>query len=250
MSKIQKLDDLKNVQGKLTLNPQQFYKVLKENMAPANYDAVIALLNSTEEEAVKILKNYSKIEGDTFAKAVYNLMQNVTSNQPRFTLDDNSSVYRPLTFKENMIARLEDNSLFNDNLNSCTGIAYKKGSSLIKLNPETKELIMIPKKFYEASMDIDYDSFQGQELDASTTSNQDKWLVAMGGNNAENRDLYNNYQQKLHEITGISKKDLMNFYTINNPSKDQLRALCVVNGDSIAGGNYVLDNYARLLQVD
>lgn len=235
--------------------PEEALPFAVQNLGKAQYGAFASLFSSEEQarEAVNAIKSYSKIDGNMYARAVFNLIQNAGENQPQFTLDDGSKIYRPLSFKENMVARIEQPEFFDEYLDSCTGVAHKKGSSLIKIQPVCKDLITIDKNFRNAYLDVDYQTFDGEELDASKTSKMDKWLVAMGGVNAENKEIYNDYQKVLFERRpNLSRENAMNFYTVDTPLNDQLRALCVDLGgySSYAGCNLNLLYNARLLRVD
>jgi len=246
---------LKEFKSNSTFDVKKAINFAEQNLGKAQYTAFAELFSSEEkaQEAIKAINSYSKIEGNTYAKAVFNLIQNAGENQPQFTLDNESKIYRPLSFKENLIARIEHPELFDQYLDSCTGVASKKKSSLIKINPICKELITIDKNFIDSSLDVNYESFEGEELNTEKTSKMDKWLVAMGGNNSENKDLYNNYQEALFERRpNISKEYAMGSYIVTKPSKDQLWALCV--NDVSNYGSYAvgvsLINYVRLLLVD
>lgn len=250
MKKITQLDDLKGFKTGTIQNMNQFYEVLKANVAPSTYNAILAQI-SGDEALQEAMRSFSFSKGKTYAQALQHLNKNASENQPIYKLSNQTSIVRPLTFKENMEARLENNELFDNYLDSCTSIAYKKGSKLVKLNPISEELIMLPSDFNNASLDINYKQAVGEELDTGKVSKQDLWLAAMGGNNSENRDLYDTYKETLHQRTGVAKDNLMNFWTIDNPSKDQLRAVYQGYGDgSNADGLNVLYSIARLLQVD
>ena len=244
---------LKEFKSNSTFDVKKAINFAEQNLGKAQYTAFAELFSSEEkaQEAIKAIKSYSKIEGNTYAKAVFNLIRNAGENQPQFTLDNESKIYRPLSFKENLIARIEHPELFDQYLNSCTGVASKKKSSLIKINPICKELITIEMKDSDKNfLDVNYESFEGEELNTEKTSKMDKWLIAMGGNNPENKDLYDEYQEALFERKpNLSKKYAMNFYTVNKHSKDQLRALCVIDYSN-AYSYYDLNGNARLLRVD
>ena len=233
--------------------PKDSVSFAKQYIAPVNYEAFASLFSSEEQaqEAVKAIKQYSKIEGNTYAQAVFKLIQNAGENQPQFTLDDGSKLYRPLSFKENLVARIEQPDLFDNYWDSCTGVAHKKNSSLVKIQPVCKELITIDKRFKGNFLGVDYKTFDGEELDVSKTSKMDKWLVAMGGVNAENKEIYNNYQKVLFERRpNLCKEEAMNFYTVDNPLNDQLRALYVHNFSSNTYCNFDLYDDAWFLRVD
>jgi hypothetical protein len=210
---------------------------------------------------MNITKQYDLVKEDTYGKASYNLIQSATSEQPQFTLEDGSKIYRPNTFKENLIARIDNPEFFKYMLDSCTGIAYNKGTSLVKINPITKELITLDKDFNGYSIDIIYNDFKGEEIDVDKISKKDKWLVAMGGReDKENVEVYYGYKAKLIEfqediyerkLSENEKDSLMNFYTLNNLSKDQLRAVYVFSGgqgnSGVGGGRgYHSSHFARI----
>ena len=163
-------------------------------------------------------------------------------NQPQYGLPNGSKVYRPLTFEENIRARVEDYHshkrddperlrLFNTWLDSCTGIAYKKGTRSCKLITQSPELINLPSGFNKPFVAVDYDSVQNQEFDLTQ--------IATGRNLAKSEILNHalwNYvvpdKKLLEEHLDIVFREIkiqqgMGFYVLNSPAEDQLRALCV-----------------------
>ena len=183
------------------------------------------------------------------------MMIKMNINKLEKMLKNNGAPKEAILFAEQNLGKAQYTAfaeLFDQYLNSCTGVASKKKSPLIKINPICKELITIDKDFNDSFINIDYKSFEGEELNTEKTSKMDKWLIAMGGNNSENKEIYKDYQEALFERRpNLSKEDAMNFYTVKKPSKDQLRALYVYvdYGYSIALG-FSLDYYAQLLRVD
>jgi len=125
---------------------------------------------------------------------------------------------RPLTFKENILVRVEayesgDTSLFDVRLNSCTGMVYKKRTTKFKIVPYCKQLRTIPKDYPSAVMSIDYSTINGIELDSSTAKyNQPLrkaeildhagWLEIMEGDRA----LLKNY---IDILNAVNKNDEM-----------------------------------------
>lgn len=221
LEKIQKLDDLKNIRGKISINPRILNKILKKYVSSSNYNDIISLLNKNKS---LIQKTYSMKEGETYAEAVHKLQKYATDNQPQFTLKDGSKIYRPLTLKENMIASLEHNILFSHIYHTCTGIVFRRRSNLYKINPEVKELINIPKGFSKEYMDIDYENFDGEEIDdKSCINDEDIILLAMGGINSENKDLLNNFIKNI----GIFSGHYYIRFKVKNPNNtlDQLTML-------------------------
>ena len=98
------------------------------------------------------------------------------SAHPQFTLPDGSIVYRPLTFRENLEARVKEyetlqhpdgraktaeerQALFLKWLDSCTGIAYKANTTKFKVIPECLPLITIDKDNRDHFLAVPYSSF-------------------------------------------------------------------------------------------
>ena len=181
-------------------------------------------------------------------------------------------IYRPLTFKENIEARVNDYNIlknpdgsertaedrarfFNTWIDSCTGIAFKKGSPLFKIINECSELITIDSAFNEEYLPVDYSKLQGNELDSSKgtydkglTKEQviehESWIAALQGD----KSLLKNYAEIVFNVK--KGNELMGFYVRSNTGNDELRALCVgsLAGDSNAGDWY-LNGDARFLRV-
>ncbi|MFH1682869.1 MAG: hypothetical protein ABIA37_03660 [Candidatus Woesearchaeota archaeon] len=185
---------------------------------------------------------------------------------PRFTLDKKTQIYRPLTFKENLEARVNDyesnkNSderirLFNRWLDSCTGIAYKKKSTKFKIIPECQELITLDRDFDEDFLQIDYSKLQGIELDSNQSKynevltkakvlNHPAWNAAVEGD----KSLLTTYTNIIFNEKQADK--LMGFWLRITGDQDGLRALYVYNldGNSNAYGVDNLDDYGSFLRV-
>ncbi|MDP3990188.1 MAG: hypothetical protein Q8Q01_03205 [archaeon] len=178
-----------------------------------------------------------------------------------------TNVVRPLTFRENLEARVNDYEnnrgkkerlrLFNKWLDSCTGIAYKKGTDKFKIIPISPDLVTIPRDFNNHFIQVDYDGLAGTELDRSggkynqllTTDEvlaHPAWRVAVEGDIA----LLRTYR----DIVFAEKKSLnklMRFWLHDDPNKDQLRALFVNDLDygSSAGGSNDLGDGGSFLRV-
>jgi len=127
-------------------------------------------------------------QADTYAKGVHNLQKacqkRSDSPHPTFTKPDGSLIYRPLTFKETLQIKIIDyNTLkdeegndrdledrlrfFNHWIDSCTGMAYKGGTTKFKVVPTCEELITIKNSFNETFLPIEYDAIVGVELDTT-----------------------------------------------------------------------------------
>ena len=221
-------------------------------------------------------------QADTYAKGAYNLQKacqkRTDSPHPTFTQPDGSLIYRPLTFKENIQARVIDyNTLkdeegnerdledrlrfFNHWIDSCTGMAYKAGTTKFKVVPVCKELITIKKGFNEEFLPIEYDSIVGVELDTSDgkydasltkkeVMNHKAWLAAVD----EDKTLLKEYRNIVFEqLKAKHGSDIgMGFYFADvGEEDDELRALYVynLNNNSIAFGYNNLNNFGSFLLV-
>ena len=201
-------------------------------------------------------------KADTYALGVHALQEQCqrddNQNHPQFDLPNGRKVYRPKTFLENILLRMDDwetlenpdgsdrtlderKRYFTTWLDSSCGIAYEKSTTNLKLRLQCPELIGIDKNFSEESLPIDYSSFINDvALDGSSqTFARDGWLALLEGKEA----VYTKYLKVLKEIKG---NDITpNFWKRQNCSKDNLRAVYVnvlgydsnANGDSILYGN-------------
>ena len=225
-------------------------------------------------------------EASTYANGLHALREACEQNNnpvhPKFVRDDGSEIYRPLTFKENIAARVEDYEtelnldgtershddrlrLFNRRwLTSSCGIAHKAKSSKFKLDLICQDLILLPKDFNSAHLPINYSSHPGIELDKTTglynqsltkteIMEHSGWLAAV----EDEKDLLKTYRDIVfYELQQRNKNKIMpekamGFWLLNKPSDDQLRALFVgsLGSNSNANGNYDLDNGGSFLQV-
>lgn len=193
---------------------------------------------------------------------------NAESNpaHPQFILDDESMIYRPLTFKENIEARVTDyennksteerTRLFKHWIDSCTGVAYKGNTTNFKIVPTCSELITINKDFNGAGMVIDYDAIEGVEADRSAGKynvhlTKDEVLANEGWRAAVEGDLELLKAYRDIVFTELKKNEAMAFCVLDKPAEDQLRALFVLNLNlnSNAGGNYNLISSGSFLHV-
>ena len=204
----------------------------------------------------------------TYALGVHALRKAYGNAHPTFVKKDGSAVYRPLTFEENIRARLDDyNTLNNPDgsarsdedrlglfgiwLNSCTGIAYKAGSTLFKIITQSEDLVYIDKGFNSHYIGIDYSELHGVELDSSQgTYNQ--WLSqpqvmdhSAWNEAVADKPLLNEYVNLVFRLRNGSN---MGFWVWQNTLLDQLRELCVDN-TSDAGGDGNLNCGCRFVRV-
>ena len=206
---------------------------------------------------------------NTYALGVHALQEQCqrdnNQNHPQFDLPNGRKVYRPKTFLENILLRMDDwetlenpdgsdrtlderKRYFTTWLDSSCGIAYEKSTTNLKLRLQCPELIGIDKNFSEESLPIDYSSFINDvALDGSSqTFARDGWLALLEGKEA----VYTKYLKVLKEIKG---NDITpNFWKRQNCSKDNLRAVYVNNliDLSFANGDYVLNNDGCFVQVN
>lgn len=169
---------------------------------------------------------------------------------PQFTTAAGAQIYRPLTFRENMLARVEDYytlnewtrfRLFDINLYSCTGIAYKANSSKIKIIPLCKELIDIPDNFSDHFLPLDYDSLQGEgvvEVEINT------FYLSLSKKGALNSPLWNAAAEEdksllkeyINLVSSIRELEDISFALDYPADTDNLRALSL-GGPSLLSAN-------------
>ena len=211
------------------------------------------------------------IPASTYAKGVEIIRTTATGHELV------NGVYRPLTFRENILIRTEigekiiaaNNGLerskleellnaediFANYLDSCTGIAYKEGNNdEFKIIPVCEELIAIPEDFTKTYLPVNYAGIRGTNL----KRNQSKyntiltkaealvhpgWTVALEGD----EDLLRRYVDVIFTV----KDQAMGFYLVNNPEADQVRALYANSLSSLsnADGDGSLGSGARFLRV-
>ncbi|MDO8511288.1 MAG: hypothetical protein Q7S55_03920 [Nanoarchaeota archaeon] len=174
--------------------------------------------------------------------------------------------YRPLTFKENIEARVHDYEsnkdseerlrLFQRWNDSCTAIAYKKRTTKFKIVLNSQELITIPEDFNRDIITVNYDHTWGVELDRNDATynnlltpaqveNHPAWLAALEGDS----HLLKTYRDIV--FANLSQDKAMGFWLRTGISEDQLRALFVnnLNYDSVASGSNNLGGNGSFLRV-
>ena len=163
-----------------------------------------------------------------------------------------ASVERPFTFKENLQARVEadesgDHQLFDTWLDSCTGIAYKAGTTKFKLIPACAELIGINKDFSHSFLSVEYNTIAGVELDSSTGKynrlltkaeilKHPAWHVLV----EDDKTLLKAYTDivfKAFASKYSSRDELLGFYMRENTPTNELRAVFVHDLDYSSGAN-------------
>ncbi len=188
---------------------------------------------------------------------------------------DGQKIIRPLSFKENLLARVDDFEtlknkdgsnktieerlrLFDTLLDSCTGIVYSsKNENDFMIVPVCKELITIPKNFSNEYLSVDYASLQGRGtrlkrsqakydelLTESKVISHPAWIASV----EEDITLLGTYTSIAFKHSSRSEGKLMGFYLRNQIEKDQLRGLFVSdrNYNSNAGGSNLYDGSSFL----
>lgn len=190
----------------------------------------------------------------------------VASPHPKYVFADGSSVYRPLTFKEDIEARVNDYEqkkptnerlqLFNRWIDSCLGMAYQMRSKKFKMILECPELITIAKDFRGGSLPISYSSVDCEELDSeggiyNAHLTKDQVIGHVGWRTALEEDIA--LLTAYRDIVFAEKKNpekAMGFWVRQNTHTDELRALLVsslVSGSgALGGGLYLNGSFVRL----
>ncbi|MEK6899899.1 MAG: hypothetical protein AABX05_02130, partial [Nanoarchaeota archaeon] len=193
---------------------------------------------------------------DTYAKGAYALRETcnaeVNSPHPQFVLEDGSRIYRALTFKEDIEARVTDyennkdteerKRLFQRWNDSCTGVAYKANTTKFKIVPMCSQLMTLDKDFNGAGLAIEYDDIEGTELDRAAGKytahlTKDEVLANEGWRAAVENDLELLKTYRDIVFTELGRNDAMAFCVLDKPSEDQLRALFV---DSLYDNSYAV----------
>ena len=209
---------------------------------------------------------------ETYAEGVHALVEQCNAegndNHPKFILSDGGSVYRPLTFKEDVEARVnryesisgdERLEFFNTWLDSCCAIVYKANSPKFKLVLQSPDLIGLPEDFSRSFKEVTYSQIQNSiELDRNSRGVKYRalltkakvlvhpaWLAALENDKA----LLKNYTDIVFAEKGAS--EAMGFWLLENtPQEDQLWALYIsdISSNSDAVGNDDFNDFGRFLR--
>ncbi|MBU1198780.1 MAG: hypothetical protein KKF46_06335 [Nanoarchaeota archaeon] len=237
---------------------QQLDFLLEENIGKIGELKATDLSNKVKKELWKEYKNnipnhikpkeYQVEPANTYAKGVAKIK---AMSQEPFTHEQNIEA-RVLDYK----AKGDKSELFNTWLDSITGIAYRAQTTKFKIQPRCDKLREINPKFNESSLPIDYNSFQGVELDSNDPNvkyNQNLTREEAKAHPAHLAAMNNNKEvwEKMVDIwfdnDKTSRKKGMGFYVLQNTPKDQLRSAILSNDDlnSYACGDGSLYNDAR-----
>src|SRR3989344_7519757 len=196
-------------------------------------------------------------EGMGMLRAVCNVDKKEVGQHP-FEL----GVVRPLTFKENVQARLAQyaatgraGSLWSSWLDSCSSIVYKGGSTKFKIVRLSSHLLELPSSFRQSLLGVNYGDFAGPQLDLQNdiynqplTQEQvvkhEGWLAVFEGD----KDLLKEYAALVFGL--LNRNTAMQFWVVQNSAQDQLYALGVVdlvdNSDCNGCGSLMLSRFARV----
>ena len=167
----------------------------------------------------------------------------------------------PFTMQENMKARLQDKSLFNSWLDSCTVIVYRANSDEFLIIPKCDLLLNIDKDFNKSSIivtDKEYNDLKKQKgtvvlnrkdvkcdelLILEEVKKHPVWLALCGGN----KKLLSDYAE--YYFKEFKKDKAMRFWVQNKSDKNELRSV-VLNNDnynSYADGDDNLNYNSRFV---
>lgn len=165
----------------------------------------------------------------------------------------------PFSVKADLQARLEQPELYGFWLGSNVGVAYKAGSSEIKIVHDCAGLKSIPADFKENFIRLDYSTVKGIKLDTSKFKcNQSLtkteilrhpgWSALVEGDISLLKEYVDVTFSTFAERYGASDK-LMGFCTVDRPRQDQLRAALVyyLSDSSYASGYDSLVSNGRFL---
>jgi len=200
--------------------------------------------------------HYIKMPTASYGSALKNLRdacaEDKNSKQP--LLD---GIPRPLTLKEIFIARIMQHELWDVFLDPIGGIAYSsQDKNMFKINQVCRELAGLSEGFDRSYLPIDYNGFNGVELDRRNAlydqlltreqflAPHPAWHVALEGDT----DLMRAIADKVY--IGQRRRGL-GFYLFGNPQEDQLRHLFVdyigYSSGAFGGGNLIYN--CRFLRV-
>ena len=175
----------------------------------------------------------------TYGQSLQLLQKKCTSDpatlQPLHQKGDGKKIYRPLTIRESILAKvedfnreydksgikrdLEDRLKFfdcNANLSSCTGVAYKAATSKFKIIPLCPNLIELASDFNQDFIPIDYNLIDGYHLDWQHDDNYEAlWLAAL----EEDQTLLREYKHIAVPIAQIMD-EIDDFYFCLNSGKN------------------------------
>jgi len=250
---------------------------------PGENEAVEPPKEENRQERTEIAGNYILMpKTSTYAQGVQALRSSYEKGecpaQPLFVKPDGSNVVRPLTFRENLRARIEDyNRLENSDgsqrnmedrlkllterwLDSCTGVAYQSGTDKMKIILVCNELIEIPSGFNDPFFPVNYANIEGFELDRSEAKygelltkdqvlNHPAWQAAV----EDDKNLLKEYCDIVFSqlMEKYSRDNGMRFWVRSTTENDELRALFVsiLNNNSYAYGISNLGNNGSFLRV-
>ena len=220
---------------------------------------------------------------DTYAEGVHALRESYVEKEAEVPSQllfgtDGQKIIRPLTFRENILARVEDFETLKNNdgrmrtiedrlrlfdtwLDSCSGVVYSsQNEDDFMIIPECKELITIPRDFNDEYIQVDYASLQGkgfslkrsqakynQHLTESEVISHPAWIASVG----EDMSLLSMYTSIVFNNLKDREGKAMGFYLRARMREDLLKNIFMYgisynfNTFGLNGFNYGNSSFLR-----
>lgn len=129
-------------------------------------------LGERHDSLVGVGVRHLPIKGN-YALCIDKIKTSSEDPQPYVTAKSGNTIYRPLTFKEDIAARVHDfeskielsederAELFKKSTETCSAIAYKPGTPRIKVIRLSDDLLSLGSTFNESYVKKDFDSLDG-----------------------------------------------------------------------------------------
>lgn len=139
-----------------------------------NNDVLDTIISNTPEivKDVSLISGpYDFVKNDTYGLTLDDLRKSPSRN-PKIMIDGKEYV-RPLSALETALARVQDDKLYDNYFDTCTGVVYS-GDGKLKIVQESEDLIKLPKDFKDNFLSLDYDSVKGIEIDYKNSKHKYK----------------------------------------------------------------------------
>ena len=235
------------------------YKLVSPEELEALLSTTIPPDTKPPADEPSVIQTYDIVNASNYAKALEELRASSTTFHPK----DSSGRFRPLTARETLEARLEQDDLLEKYNNTCTGIYYKQSDpNHFYLIPISPELLSLPSDFNSEFYPFNSVpqgatqlSRSGSRYNASMPYSEviehEGWLTL-----AEDRGLLERYAQKVFQKIfddnwNSPTSKAMGFYLRNSVAANELRAVCLndLNLNSGANGGISLDGSCRFVRV-
>jgi len=218
-----------------------------------------------ERDSLKtVTQGYDTSEGANYGKGLVALREAYDKGranlQPIFVKSDGTSIARPLTFEETIDAVVNAYESGNKGLltvwnDSCTGIAYKAGTSKFRVVPVSRDLVLLDENFSLPFILVDYANQDGSELDMdrgkyNVPLTQDEALNHPGWlSSVTDRSLLKAFRDII--FAGKTNETAMGYYVRDGPQQDHLRMLEVDTLEERSGADdrYGFGSPARFVLV-